>query len=129
MNNIFLIFLGSNNKEGSSKSKPSELNTLGLKIGNYKVENHEILTKIFFGKKQFVWELTEINNQNTNNDENLIKKENLEGNNPENNEQIHHNGKKKLEIKFSDIENVNLNLEKSTMEISKKNKKLYISCY
>lgn len=57
---------GSNTKDAnSSKSKPSELLTSGLKIGNQKIMNHEILTKIFFGKKQFVWELTELNAQSS----------------------------------------------------------------
>lgn len=57
---------GSNTKDANtSKSKPSELLTSGLKIGNQKIMNHEILTKIFFGKKQFVWELTELVGQSS----------------------------------------------------------------
>ena len=108
----------------SSKSKPSELNTLGLKINNHNMTGHDIVTKIFFGKKQIVWELTESGQGNEKKEqvmETPNKDKDDEGGAEQgtNEEAPVENFKKKFDIKFSDIESIEVNVEKSTMTIGK----------
>lgn len=127
--------IGSNTKDqGNSKSKPSELNTVGLKINNHTITGYDIVTKIFFGKKQIVWELLESGHGNEKKEQQNLetpskeKEEeggnehgtNEEGTNPE-------NFKKKFDIRFNDIEAVEINVEKSTMTIGKNHKICKIS--
>lgn len=116
--------LNSNTKD-HAKSKPSELNTLGLKLNNYNISGYDIVTKIFFGKKQIVWELVETGSVNekkephhkSSDNSNREKEEDQE--NQKNNEELNTN-KKKFDIKFSDIEAIEINVEKNTMTIGKK---------
>ena len=116
--------LNSNTKDPtSSKSKPSELTTLGLKINNHNITGHDILTKIFFGKKQIVWELVESGQSNekkepvmeTPRKEKEDEGENEAGNIEETN--ASESFKKKFDVKFNDIESIEINVEKSTMII------------
>lgn len=110
--------LSSNTKE-HAKSKPSELNALGLKINNHNISGYDIVTKIFFGKKQIVWELVESGTANEKKDT-QIKIENKEKEDEEKNNEKHedaNSSKKKFDIKFSDIESIEVNVEKNTMTI------------
>lgn len=111
--------LSSNTKE-HAKSKPSELNALGLKINNHHISGYDIVTKIFFGKKQIVWEMVESGATPNEKKDMQIKIENKEKeeekNNEKNNEDVN-SSKKKFDVKFSDIESIEVNVEKNTMTI------------
>ena len=116
--------LNSNAKDPtSSKSKPSELNTLGLKINNHNITGHDIITKIFFGKKQIVWELVESGQGNEKKEpvmETPRKEKEDEGENEAGTIEeanVSESFKKKFDIKFNDIESIEINVEKSTMII------------
>jgi hypothetical protein len=70
---------------------------LSLRVGNTKFRNCKITTKVLFGKKLFVWEI-------------------LEGaQRPQTEEEKAANVKKKYEIKFSDIDKLDVNTETNVM--------------
>ena len=71
-----------------------------LKIGNQRFNNYKISTKIHFGKRQFVWELSDQNSPMKND-----------------NEESKSACKKKFEIRFSDIERIDINTELNTLTI------------
>lgn len=48
-----------NGRDANNRMKPSEILTVSLMVGDVKIQNHKIFTKIHYGKKQFVWELSE----------------------------------------------------------------------
>ena len=113
--------IGSNNKDqGNSKSKPSELNTQGLMINNHKITGYDIVTKIFFGKKQIVWELNEAGHVEKKEQslETPSKEKDDEGG-EQAGEEGNENMKKKFDIRFNDIEAMEINVEKGTMTIGK----------
>lgn len=79
-------------KEKHNKAKPSELNTQSLSINNFKIENQKITTKIHYGKKQFVFELASLS---------------------DNADKL----KKKIEIRFKDIEKIEIQTDNSTLTL------------
>lgn len=73
---------------------------MSLKIGSNKFQKDcKILTKIIFGKKQFIWEVTELGSPSKNDDDN-------KGLN-----------KRRFELKFSDVEKIDISTENNTMTI------------
>jgi len=84
--------------------KPAEIPTTTLKIGTNKFSKDcKIVTKIVFTKKQFVWEIAEIGSPMKGGDEDG------KGWN-----------KRKFELKFSDIDKIDVNTENNSIHIGKK---------
>jgi len=86
-------------------SKPSEIQTSSLRIGNNRFSNNtKITTKIIFGKRQFVWEIMDLNSPTKGDSDN-------KGLN-----------KRRFELKFSDIEKIEVNTENSSINIETREK-------
>ena len=88
------------NLETNATGKPSEIPTLSLRIGKNSFPGCKISTKIHFGKKQFVWEVAETASPTKPADGEDTKA-----------------SKKKFEVKFSDIEKIDVNTETQTITI------------
>lgn len=80
--------------------KPSEIQTASLRIGTQRFTNQKIFTKIHFGKKQFVWELSETQSPMKG-----------DADDPK------MSSKKKFEVRFADIEKIDVNTETHTITI------------
>lgn len=81
--------------------KPSEITTASLKIGSNRFQKDcKILTKIIFGKKQFIWEVTELSSPSKGGDDD--------------NKGLN---KRRFELKFSDIEKIEISTDTNTMTI------------
>lgn len=75
-------------------AKSSEIPTLTLRIGSLKfIKENKITTKIIFSKKQFIWEIGD--------------------------EDTKSQSKRKFELKFSDIEKIDVSIENSSIRIGK----------
>jgi hypothetical protein len=87
-----------NGKDANNRMKPSEILTVALMVGDVKIQNHKIFTKIHYGKKQFVWELSEHNSS--------VASPGHTSPSHDGSEQ--EKCKKKLELRFSDIEKLDV---------------------
>eukprot|EP01017_Pseudomicrothorax_dubius_P031398 TRINITY_DN4003_c0_g1_i1.p1 TRINITY_DN4003_c0_g1~~TRINITY_DN4003_c0_g1_i1.p1 ORF type:complete len:593 (-),score=145.35 TRINITY_DN4003_c0_g1_i1:105-1883(-) len=83
---------GNKGQEANSKVKPSEISTLTLEIGNALIKNRKISTKIHYGKKQFVWEISEENAAGQHDPETGVTEK----------------SKKKLELRFTEIQSIDV---------------------
>lgn len=82
-------------------AKPSEIPTLALKMGSNKfTKDCKIITKIWFSKKQFVWEVSELGSPMKGGDD--------EGKGW---------NKRKFELKFSEIEKIDVSTEYNSIHI------------
>ena len=71
-----------------------------MKIGNQKFVNYKISTKIHFGKKQFVWELSDLGSP-------------VKGESEENKAIC----KRKFESRFMEIDKIDINLDSNTLTL------------
>ena len=111
----------------NSKQKPSELNTLELQINGCKLLDHKIMTKIHFGKKQFVFELQE-KEKDPPAQTLPPAQQGATGTAQQTPAQTQPPAsavdKKKIEIPFKDIHNISIQTEQNTIKVRNKPEKM-----